>query len=388
MPVTNAQDMAKAGSLINSDGTTVSVAADLLIADKLVHTGDTNTAIRFPANDTVTVETSGTERMRIDSSGNVGIGTASPSIDWSGDARALRINGSGTQACGVRASNANGSAELVISGTTSLWGLYSPSNLPFALYTAGTERLRIDSSGRVGIGTSSPKGRLEVSNTALSGETGAQCIFPLNFTIGNGGSSYGSIGYNLDYRSATDNTNGVKYLVSDTISQLDFNSGGFIFRNAPSGTGGNTATLTERLRITSGGEVYIAGTTDQGAYNLQVNGTGVWGAGAYVNGSDERLKENIEDITSGLDVVEKLRPVSFQYKENYTADRSVQSGFIAQDLLVALEGKNYLEGVVSQGPTYYNVAYQNLIPILAKAIQELKSENDNLKTRIEALEAA
>ena len=100
------------------------------------------------------------------------------------------------------------------------------------------------------------------------------------------------------------------------------------------------------------------------------------------------MKENIEDITSGLDVVEKLRPVSFQYKENYTADRSVQSGFIAQDLLVALEGKNYLEGVVSQGPTYYNVAYQNLIPILAKAIQELKSENDNLKTRIEALEAA
>ena len=138
---------------------------------------------------------------------------------------------------------------------------------------------------------------------------------------------------------------------------------------------------TERLRITSGGEVYIAGTTDQGAYNLQVNGTGVWGAGAYVNGSDERLKENIEDITSGLDVVEKLRPVSFQYKENYTADRSVQSGFIAQDLLVALDGKNYLEGVVSQGPTYYNVAYQNLIPILAKAIQELSA-------KVSALEAA
>ena len=342
---------------------------------------------------------------------------------------------------------------IVPTGDTNT-GIFFPAADTIAFSEGGTESMRIDSSGRVGIGTTSARGRLEVSSALISGETGSQCIFPLNVTIGNGGGSYGSIGYNLDYRSATDNTTGVKYLIGDTISQLDFSAGGFIFRGAPVGTLGSTATLTERLRIdsdgnvgigttspsnklevngnirgsnisvpdtnyigfgsftsfmggssasnfltlntnsterlriTSGGEVYIAGTTDQGAYNLQVNGTGVWGAGAYVNGSDERLKENIQDITSGLDVVEKLRPVSFQYKEDYTADRSVQSGFIAQDLLVALEGKNYLEGVVSQGPTYYNVAYQNLIPILAKAIQELKAENDSLKTRIAALEAA
>jgi hypothetical protein len=48
---------------------------DLTIADKIIHAGDTNTAIRFPAADTVTVETGGTERMRIDSSGNVLVGT-------------------------------------------------------------------------------------------------------------------------------------------------------------------------------------------------------------------------------------------------------------------------------------------------------------------------
>jgi hypothetical protein len=51
---------------------------DLPVADKIVHTGDTNTAIRFPAADTVTVETSGAERMRITSAGDVGIGTTSP----------------------------------------------------------------------------------------------------------------------------------------------------------------------------------------------------------------------------------------------------------------------------------------------------------------------
>ena len=49
---------------------------DFSIADKIVHTGDTNTAIRFPSADTVTVETGGSERARVDSSGLVGLGTA------------------------------------------------------------------------------------------------------------------------------------------------------------------------------------------------------------------------------------------------------------------------------------------------------------------------
>ena len=51
------------------------VSGDLSIADKIIHTGDTNTAIRFPSADTVTVETGGSERLRIDSSGRMIIGT-------------------------------------------------------------------------------------------------------------------------------------------------------------------------------------------------------------------------------------------------------------------------------------------------------------------------
>jgi len=58
--------------------TDMSIGGELTIADKIVHTGDTNTAIRFPADDTVTVETAGSERLRITSAGKVGIGTDNP----------------------------------------------------------------------------------------------------------------------------------------------------------------------------------------------------------------------------------------------------------------------------------------------------------------------
>lgn len=61
-------------------GTTGSFTGNLSIADKIIHTGDTNTAIRFPASDTVTVETSGVERLRVDSTGNVGIGKSPSSV--------------------------------------------------------------------------------------------------------------------------------------------------------------------------------------------------------------------------------------------------------------------------------------------------------------------
>jgi hypothetical protein len=53
----------------------VTIVGDFIIPDKIVHSGDTNTAIRFPSNDTVTVETNGSERLRVTSAGDIGIGT-------------------------------------------------------------------------------------------------------------------------------------------------------------------------------------------------------------------------------------------------------------------------------------------------------------------------
>ena len=71
------------GSLVSSgaiSGTTGTFTGDVDIADKIVHTGDTDTAIRFPSADTITTETGGSERLRITSNGDVGI-NCTPAAD-------------------------------------------------------------------------------------------------------------------------------------------------------------------------------------------------------------------------------------------------------------------------------------------------------------------
>jgi hypothetical protein len=225
--------------------------------------------------------------------------------------------------------------------------------------------MRIDTSGNVGIGTSLPGAPLDVQGNS------------------------GAIGVQLRGR-ASDNISVLRFrnnAANTTYGQFDVRPGVFIINaiaNIPIDFYTNN---TQRATLTAAGEFICGGTTDQGAFNLQCNGTGVWGAGAYVNGSDERIKDDIEPIASGLDVVEKLNPVTYRYKESWTKDQSVQTGFIAQELLTALDGQVYVDGVVQQGGSegYYSVAYQNIIPILTKAIQELKAELDTVKAELATL---
>ena len=252
---------------------------------------------------------------------------------------------------------ADGSAStpsITNSGDTNT-GIFFPAADTIAFAEGGTEAMRLDSSGNVGIGTTSPSNTLHVYGAGAG------------LTVQRTGSADAAV---------TSTT---------TLGNFAFGTGIGVAANC-----WNVYDLTasaERMRITSGGEVYIAGTTDRGAFNLQCNGTGVWGAGAYTNGSDERIKENITPLDSGLDVVAKLNPVTYTYKEDWSRDQSIQTGFIAQDLLVALEGKNYVDGIVNQSSEYMSVAYQNIIPILTKAIQEQQTIIETLKTDIAKLKA-
>lgn len=250
------------------------------------------------------------------------------------------------------AAGAVGTPSLTATGDLNT-GMWFPAADTIAFSEGGIEVVRISSAGNVGIGTTSPGSPLTV-------KTDTDFVVAIRTTTASTGARLVALNAAQD---------GYKDLVIDG-SILYFSTSG-----------------SERMRVTAGGEVYIAGTTDQGAYNLQVNGTGVWGAGAYVNGSDERLKDNIQTLNDGLAIVSQLRPVTFQYKPEHTKDQSIQPGFIAQELQQAMTGKAYLGGVVQSGPEYLNVAYQNLIPILTKAIQEQQAVIESLAVRIAELEA-
>jgi hypothetical protein len=90
-------------------GTTITATGDVDVADKITHTGDTNTSIRFPAADTVTVETAGSERFRVDSSGSVGVGTTSAGAR-------LDVKGAGNTAgtYSIKVANSDGTIGLQI----------------------------------------------------------------------------------------------------------------------------------------------------------------------------------------------------------------------------------------------------------------------------------
>ena len=315
-----------------------------------------------------------TQAMTLDASGNLGIGSTSPSaklelagvnnpqiaLNGSGATgyRGISYQYSGTQ-YGFAGLNVQTGEFLIRSGESGQSGYY------LTFQTNGSERARITSGGNLLVGTTASQGKLTVQTDITAINSGAWYTAGSNGGVLNLGNE---IGNPARVRAVTPASRGAASelaLAFDVVS-----SGGSTF---------------EAARINSNGEFYIAGTTDQGAYNLQVNGTGVWGAGAYVNGSDVRLKENVQTLTDGLSVVTKLRPVTFQYKAEYSKDTAVQPGFIAQELQQAMAGKDYVDGVVQSGPEYLNVAYQSLIPVLVKAIQELKAELDSVKTELATL---
>ena len=186
--------------------TTLTVTGDVDIADKIVHTGDTNTAIRFPGNDTFTVETSGSEAFRVDGGQRLLIGATSSRGIGHGTAAAFEIEGTSATVFASVVKNSNdaygssialgktrgtsiGDNTSVSSGdeigsirfaaadgtdvqtraaqiTAAVDGTPGSNDMPGRLIfsttadgaAAPTERLRIDSSGRLLTNTQSSKG--------------------------------------------------------------------------------------------------------------------------------------------------------------------------------------------------------------------------------------
>ena len=241
-------------------------------------------------------------------------------------------------------------------------GMYLPRTNTLGFSTNGTEKMRLDASGSLLIGKTTSTNsvfKLQVGNGSTDQRISLTSNNPYSFGISRGTGNHYYIG-------ATD----------ETASSLLFsNSAG-----------------TERLRITDGGKVWIGYTSDNGAYPLQVNGQ-IFATNATIATSDIKYKENIAPLNKGLEIVNKLKPVTFNFKNDTENNFSEyeEVGFIAQEVDRALSTETFSKSIVKASDdtdpnSTMGLATQNLIPILVKAIQEQNQLIKQLEQRIINLE--
>jgi len=336
-------------------------AAGTAALPAITTTGDTNTGIFFPAADTIAFTKGGAEAMRIDSSGNVGIGTSSPSTK-------LQVNGtitsvtSGSDIC-LAMSGANNAIRDTTNGSSAIYfdvstGGTTNGSFVWRSSNVYTERMRIDSSGNVGIGTSSPAGTLEVNatsgtqlvlNDSASTGNGNKTVtlaafkngvgyhnflingYDLRFAIGGSaaeamridsagnvgigttspigkfsvaggaGPAYTSLSQTADnpYLEFQRWSGGGSLYSGARIKGLDSVSGGLISFETSNLTSIGSQTFTERMRIHSSGGVSIGNTTDSGLASLNVSGSMSGGYIAHANGTTAMAfgSDNVARVT-------------------------------------------------------------------------------------------
>jgi len=359
----------------------------------------------------ITFQTGDAERVRLDASGKVGIGTTSPS-------NILHTSGTGVQRIQIDATDNNAAGAglyMKVLNSGSLVGnatmrVDNVGNINFFNGTSSeSEKMRITSAGHVTLGSGANVGTpgtisLNVGSTSSSG--GLQLFAPTDVAHGiNFGDAYttsavyaGAIEYNHAsnymrfFTAATEklriNSSG-QFLLGTTSNNSDsykmiadlgggakgidvrnvsYNADNGAFRSVPSGnTSYRFAVMLNSSNSTVGKiEVTSANTT-------------------YTTSSDYRLKENVIPLENGLDRLNQLKPVKF----NWIESGQEEEGFIAHevdeifsDAVVGKKDAVKDDGTVSP----QTMDYGRITPLLVKAIQEQQTIIEDLKTRIETLE--
>ena len=284
--------------------------------------------------------------MVIQSGGNVGIGTTTPGTSPHNIGEIFTVYGNGLA---VNQGNGTNSMLMGFYGSgNGYFGTNSNNNLVFR--TNNSDRMTIDTSGNVGIGTTTPTVSLEVGPN-----TGTQYVRVSGGNSGSGG--------------------GGAFLVGNSTTNV-FDMGNY--SPVAGGTYDATAVLyspnsIKILSTFSGGVVLTNGAT------------------AWASNSDQRLKTNITPLSAdnGLSAILKLNPVTFNWKDaGQNALVGPQTGFIAQEVqqvfpqLVSESGTTTIkvaDGTTQVIPQTLGLNYAGLVTPLVKAVQEIANLSDTFK---------
>jgi hypothetical protein len=339
-----------------------------------------------------------TERMRLDSSGNLGLGVT-PSA-WGGSYKGLQINSTG--AVTSNGSNATGlghnyyfdgsNNRYLTTGAANLFLMINNEHRWFTAPsgTAGdaisfSQVMTLDASGRLGVGTTSPAQRLHLgsasdasnflqitstSTTAYYGAdatgvyVGTDSSKPIYFNTNNTERArIGSTGDLLVSKTANDDTTvGLRYVSSQYLS---------IVRD------GNPTIYLNRLSSDGGIAEFARSGTIVGSISVTTTAT------AYNTSSDYRLKNTIAPMTGALAKVALLKPCTYKWN----ADGSDGEGFIAHELAEVVPQcvTGEKDAVDAEGkPQYQGIDTSFLVATLTAAIQEQQAIINSLKARLDA----
>jgi hypothetical protein len=372
----------KSGGIKFPDGTTQTTAVNG--AGFVQKAGDTMTgALNLPANGLVV----GTNQL-VSSGGKIGIGSVSPSTpltvenDIAGVTNLLEMTNRSAAAADLGSqlffSGTAGTPQAAIRGA---WNGAATTDAYMSFFTRGTsslsERMRIASSGNVGIGTAAPAKELVVGGGAGASGIANNGIF-VNIP---GGAAI----------TARDSTAGVEVQVNaessgiGTVGTQSNHPLNFRTNNVEAvriDTAGNVGigvtAPSQKLQVV--GDIRI-GTSGTNGCVMNFNSTGIAGTCS----SDRRMKRDITPFPKLLDRVVKLQPVDFYWRSAEFPERHfgpAQSyGLIAQEVEQVLP-----ELVVKDEQGYKMVDYSKLPLLLLQAVKDLKVENETLQQRNERLQ--
>jgi len=347
----------------------------------------TATALQFATNNIV--------RTTITSDGNVGIGTSSPNNN-AGYA-SLTINGSTGGQITLRTGNVT---EGYLYNTSS--GLILGADLGnfLAFDTNTTEKMRITSDGNVGIGTSSPGGKLEVyaaTPTIICGATTADSLHGIEFRQSNTVDAFikqlpstGEFRFNVGRNSSW---GGNMTFWTDTVQRMFISSGGEVrIQGAGSsqipfsiydGSSRRVFCIPSQYYgyifavsvAADGGKAISIGSTSAEVGSIVANSSST----TYNTTSDYRLKEDLKDF-NGLEKVSAIKVYDFKWKSNEERTNGVLAHELAEVLPYAVHGEKDAIGLDDK-PSYQGVDYSKIVPSLVKAIQELTARVQELENK-------